>query len=348
MQSLILPRDVIAWTGASLRFLDQTALPAEERLINTSDYRVVIEALRTLRLRGAPLIGVAAAYAAALAANEHLAETGTGFHTRLQTSLSEIASARPTAVNLFHAVDRMRGVAESYADPMQCATAMERTAAGMHEAEAQRCIAMGEAGAVLLPDEGGVVTICNTGALATGGIGTALGVIATAVRAGKRLHVYACETRPLLQGARLTMWELARLGIPATLIVDGAVPELLRRGEVRAAIAGADRIACNGDTANKIGTCAVALAAHDAGIPFYIAAPVSTIDFTAPDGGAIPIELRGPDEVRTLAGIPVAAAGCEVWNPAFDVTPHRLISAIITDCGVLTAPLMAGISRLRA
>jgi methylthioribose-1-phosphate isomerase len=327
--------DVIAWRDGAVRFIDQTLLPGEYRVVETRDWREVVEAIRSLQLRGAPLIGVAAAYGTALAAHT----TGDdGFPTTMNDVLAAFAASRPTAVNLFWSLERMRSVLQTAASPAEARTALLAEARHIHDDDAARCAAIGAHGLALVPAGARIITHCNTGALATGGDGTAFSVLLAAHRAGRGIHVYADETRPLLQGARLTMWELAAHGIDATLITDGTAPMLVAQGGIALAITGADRIAANGDSANKIGTYGLALACRAHRIPFYIAAPLSTIDMTTPDGAAIPIEERGADEVRSFMGVASAPAGARVYAPAFDVTPGALISGIVTERGILTPP----------
>jgi len=327
----------IEWLpGGKVRFLDQTRLPLEEVWTETSDYRVVAQAIRRLEVRGAPLIGVSAAYGLALAANAG---------DDIQNAAAELRSTRPTAVNLSWALDRCLSGISSLHDPREIRDRLTTEAIAIHEEDVAANRRMGEHGAQLLPQNSRVLTHCNAGALATGGFGTALGVIQSAHSAGRIAHVYADETRPLLQGARLTTWELVRLGIPSTLIVDGAAGSYMRRGLVHAVITGADRITANGDVANKIGTYQVAVLARENSIPFYVAAPTSTIDFHLPSGDDIPIEERSPDEVTAFRGETVAPAGMSAGNPAFDVTPNTYVTAIITENGVATAPFGESLAR---
>ena len=283
--------EAIQWDGAVLYLLDQTLLPAEESWLYIESYRQAITAISEMRVRGAPAIGITAGYALTLASRENEVLGPEGFLSGLEKSAMEIVSARPTAVNLWWAVDRMMRVARTSArNPGQVIAALEQEAVRMHVEDVEANRRMGGHGAALLPDSGGVLTHCNTGALATAGYGTALGVIRAAWEGGKRFQVYADETRPFLQGARLTMWELKKLGIPGTLLVDSAAGSLMRLGEISCAIVGADRIAANGDVANKIGTYSVAVLAKENGIPFYVAAPISTVDISISSGEAIPIE----------------------------------------------------------
>jgi methylthioribose-1-phosphate isomerase len=336
--------NVIGLDGDGLRFIDQTLLPGELRVVRTHDYRDVLEAIRTLRLRGAPLIGIAAAYGVALAARElhrNLALT----RENMLAICDAFAATRPTAVNLFWALDIVRQlIRETPIAVLQ--QALEDNARALHADDARRCTAIGMHGADLLPQYSGVITHCNTGAFATGGDGTAFAVLLEAHRRQRGIHVYADETRPLLQGARLTMWELREHGIPATLITDSTAAMLMRNGGIGAAITGADRIAANGDTANKIGTYSLALAARAHGIPFYIAAPLSTVDLSVSDGSGIPIEQRSASDVLTCHGTSIAPEDTPVYAPAFDVTPAELIEGIITEHGVLYPPFGETLARV--
>jgi len=292
-----------------------------------------------MRVRGAPLIGIAAAYGMALAARHIETSNIDDFLAQLRPVAEALAATRPTAVNLSWALKRMILAAEASADPQAAQEALVAEALRIHQESAAADRRLGEHGAQLIPTGSAVLTHCNTGSLATGGYGTALGVIRTAWEQGKLSQVYASETRPLLQGARLTAWELARDGIPTTLIADGAAGFLMRRRDaIACVIVGADRIAANGDVANKIGTYTLAVLAKEHAIPFYVAAPTSTIDLTTASGDQIPIEERSAEEVTTFAGVAVAPAGIEALNPAFDVTPHRYVSAIITEQGVVREP----------
>lgn len=317
-------------------FLDQTLLPGTVREIETDDPEVVADAIRRLGIRGAPAIGVAAAYGVALAARK--ADAASSVQQAVRAAIVRFRATRPTAVNLFYALDRMQEVLDASDDGEALTSALLHEAERIHDEDVEACRRIGEHGAALLAAGSSVLTHCNAGALATAGMGTALGVIVTAHRQGKIVRVYADETRPLLQGARLTTWELLAAGIETVLITDGAAGTVLARGLVQAVIVGADRIAANGDTANKVGTYPLAILAHQHGIPFYVAAPVSTIDLACPDGGKIPIEERDPREVKEFGGIRVAPEGVAVFSPAFDITPNKLISAIVTDAGVLRPP----------
>ena len=342
---------VVEWRGdvdGSLSLLDQTRLPTDIVQVECRSLDVVIEAIRSLRVRGAPAIGVAAAYGVIVGARTSVSLSRTEFDVRLLEVIEQLASSRPTAVNLFWALARQRRVAERMpnAAPREVLTALLVEAKAIESEDRAMCAAIGHHGAELLHDGDGVLTHCNAGALATAGNGTALSVIYSAVANGKRLHVFADETRPLLQGSRLTAWELQQRGIPVTLICDSVAATVLRQGRVQAVIVGADRIAANGDTANKIGTYSVAVLAKAHGIPFYVAAPSSTFDLTLPTGDGIPIEQRSPREVTHGFGVPTAPDGIDVFNPAFDVTPADLIAAIVTERGVIRPVTADSIQRM--
>ena len=326
------------WRGETLALLDQTRLPADEVWLELSDYRAVVAAIRDMRVRGAPAIGIAGAYAVALAATELSGLESDEFMVRLTAAADSIADARPTGANLGWAVRRMMDVAHSAKTPRIAVTLLVAEAVRLQDEDEAANLAIGRLGAALLPPHGAVLTHCNAGALATAGYGTALGVVRSAWAEGKLSRVYATETRPLLQGARLTAWELAHSGIDTTLLPDSAAGQLMRRGEVHSTVVGADRIAANGDVANKIGTYSLAVLAKENDVPFYVAAPTSTIDAELPNGDAIPIEEREATEVTHLGGTRVAAEGVEALNPAFDVTPSRYITAIITEQKILRAP----------
>jgi len=324
--------DPIGWgEGRTVRILDQTLLPGEERYLELDTVDAMAEAIRTLRVRGAPLIGIAAAMGVTLAGRD-----GAPSLDEVGAAAARLRGTRPTAVNLAWALDRMeRCAADAAAAGREVGPALREEADAVREEDRAMCARIGAAGAALLPDEGTVLTYCNAGALATGGIGTALAPVYALHAAGRRVSVVACETRPLLQGSRLTAWELDRAGVPVTVITDGMAASRLRRGDIRCVVVGADRIAANGDVANKIGTYGLALAARAHGVPFYVAAPASTIDPATPDGARIPIEERSPGEVTGWRGLAAAPGGIPVWNPAFDVTPAELITAIITDRGIV-------------
>ena len=336
----------IVWQEDKLLLLDQTMLPASEEWVTVHDTAGAVEAIRSMRVRGAPAIGIAAAYAMAIAARSIEAPAMPAFLGALDAQAARISAARPTAVNLGWAVQRCQDAARTCNTPGQAAARILALAQAMREQDIEANKAIARNGAALMPDSGGVLTHCNTGALATAGYGTALGVIRAAWESGKRPRVFHTETRPWLQGARLTAWELARLGIPATLLVDSAAGALMASGHVAAVVTGADRIAANGDTANKIGTYSLAALAAANGIPFYVAAPFSTVDLNVKSGQDIPVEERPAAEVTSLAGQRIAAEGVAVWNPVFDVTPAGLIAAIITEHGVLRPPYEAQLNSL--
>jgi len=328
------------WVGGldgHLVLIDQTRLPTEFTEIECRDVATAWEAIRSLRVRGAPAIGIAAAYGVCLGVRNASAEDGETFFAKLREVTEYLATSRPTAVNLFWALDRMTRAANemrSTRSPREIAAVLLKEADAIAEEDRQMCRAIGRHGAELLSDGQGVLTHCNAGGLATADYGTALAVFFAAQEAGKTLHIYADETRPLLQGARLTTWELQHRGIDVTLICDSMAAQVMREGRVQAVIVGADRIAANGDTANKIGTYGVALLAAAHGIPFYVAAPSSTFDLSLASGDGIPIEHRDPREITHGFGRQTAPDGVKAYNPAFDVTPARLIAAFITERGV--------------
>jgi methylthioribose-1-phosphate isomerase len=330
----------VRWSDGGVVLLDQTALPAEERYLTCGTVARVAEAIARLEVRGAPAIGVAGAMGVALAARASTADDPAGLLADLDAAAKELVATRPTAVNLAWAVERVLEAAAAASgggvDAMRRAAV--DTAAWLADDDLARCRAIGEAGAPLLDGVDDVLTHCNAGALATVGYGTALGVVRSAHRRNPRLHVWVDETRPVLQGARITAYELARDGIANTVIADGAAAALMRQGRVGAVVVGADRIAANGDVANKIGTYAVAVACHHHGVPFYVAAPLSSIDPATASGEAIVVEERDPDEVRRYRGQLVTPPGARVHNPAFDVTPAALVAGIVTEVGVLRPP----------
>jgi len=338
----------VEWLGNRVRIIDQTRLPWEEVYLELDDCQSLASAITELKVRGAPVIGIAGAYAVALGALKIDAVAGDRFLAELRGVIDMIAATRPTARNLFRALDRMRQAAGSGGDVAQIKTALVEEAVKIHAEEAAATEQLSRFGAELIQDGFTVLTHCNTGPLATAGYGTALGVIRMAKEQGKAIRVLATETRPVLQGARLTTWELKRAGIPVTLITDSMAGYFLCRGEVDCVITGADRIAANGDTANKIGTYTLAVLARENGIPFYIAAPTTTIDPSLASGEGIPIEQRGADEVTHIRGVPIAPEGVDAANPAFDVTPHRYITAIITEKGVIKEPYGEEIKKLCA
>jgi methylthioribose-1-phosphate isomerase len=332
----------LAWTPEGVRFIDQTKLPLEESYVLATTYEQVAEVIVTMVVRGAPAIGVSAAYGIALGAEHTSTSTTAAFAPEFERICARLAGTRPTAVNLFWAIDRMKRLfatlAASGVPLVEVKQKILAEAHAMYEEDIAACKAMGAFGAALLPQEGGVLTHCNAGALATCGYGTALGVIRSAVEQGKQIHVFADETRPFLQGARLTAWELMADGIPTTVICDNMAASLMHAGRIQAVVVGADRIAANGDVANKIGTYNVAILAKEHGIPFYVAAPWSTIDLATVTGEAIPIEERPAVEVTHHGGKQLTPNGVGICNPAFDVTPAKYVTAIITERGVLRAP----------
>ena len=361
----------IVWKDNAVVLLDQRALPLEERYLTCTDYRQVIAAIKNMTIRGAPAIGVAAAMGIALGTLSISGDSRRKTQQEFDEICSQFAASRPTARNLFWAIERMRG---RFTESLNLLTGIDEKSRNQNGAspdapsessgakdiavipnaliaEAVRIgeediainIRLGQNGCDLIPDGARILTHCNAGALATAGYGTALGVIRSAWEKGKKLHVYADETRPVLQGARLTAWELTREGIPCTLIADNMAAFLMKLKRVDLVIVGADRITANGDTANKIGTYNLAVLARAHGLPFYIAAPVSTIDVSLADGGMIPIEERDHAEVARCGGTQIAPEGVSVWNPAFDVTPAELITAIITERGVIRPPFKAGL-----
>jgi len=337
----------VYWAGDSVVMIDQKALPHEERYLTFQDYRDVANAIRDMTVRGAPAIGIAAAMGIALGIGRSPASTPGALADEFQRICTEFATTRPTAYNLFWAIDRMtdrfRRLCEDNAGIDDVRRALRDKAVAIAADDIERNRRMGAFGNTLFPHGGGILTHCNAGALATGGYGTALGVIRALHEAGKPVHVYVDETRPVLQGARLTAWEMKKEGIPATLIADTAAGACMKQGKIDGVIVGADRIAANGDTANKIGTYSLAVLAHAHGIPLYVAAPFSTIDFTTKEGADIPIEERSAEEVLSVGGVRTAPDGIDVYNPAFDVTPCHLIDAIITERGIVTAPYDQGL-----
>jgi methylthioribose-1-phosphate isomerase len=330
----------LEWTDRGVVFIDQTKLPTEEVYVTCTTYQQVADVIRNMVVRGAPAIGVAAGMGIALGTKNSKAETGADLKKDFDTICEAIRQTRPTAVNLFWAIRRMQEKFEVLRiRPIpQIKDALIEEAKRMHAEDIAANQAMGRHGATLMPAAGGVLTHCNAGALATAGYGTALGVIRAAIEQGKKIHVYADETRPFLQGSRLTAWELMKDGIPTTVISDNMAGAMMSQGKIKAIVVGADRIAANGDTANKIGTYTVAVLAKEHGIPFYVAAPISTVDLETPDGSKIPIEQRNAKEVTHIAGKQMVPDGVEVENPAFDVTPAKYIAAIITERGVAKAP----------
>ena len=337
--------ETIQWTDGGVVMIDQTRLPIEENYVTCRTYQEVAAAIRDMIIRGAPAIGVAAAMGVALGV---LHASDANLDEQVETICETLAKTRPTAVNLFWGIDRMRRLYASLRGrPIdEIRRRMVEEALRIREEDIAICRAIGRHGAPLVPDERTVLTHCNAGALATAGYGTALGVIRAAVEAGKTVDVFADETRPFLQGARLTVWELQHDRIPTTLITDNMAGYFLKSGRIGCVVVGADRIAANGDVANKIGTYSVAVLAHENGVPFYVAAPISTLDLTLSSGDLIPIEQRAAAEVTHVFGQPVAPAGACAANPAFDVTPARYVTAIITEKGVARAPFAESLARL--
>jgi methylthioribose-1-phosphate isomerase len=338
----------LEWTDSGVRFIDQTKLPTEEAYVTCKTYEQVADAIRNMVVRGAPAIGVAAAMGIALGVKNSKAESVGELRLEFERICGVMGDTRPTAVNLFWAVRRMLNKFELLrVRPLaQLKQALIEEAQRMHAEDIAANQAMGRHGATLMPASGGVLTHCNAGALATCGYGTALGVIRAAVEQGKKIHVYADETRPFLQGSRLTAWELMKDGIPTTVISDNMAGALMKQGKIGAIVVGADRIAANGDVANKIGTYTLAVLAKEHGIPFYVAAPFSTVDQATPDGSRIPIEQRNPREVTHIAGKQMVPDGVEVENPAFDVTPAKYVTAIVTEKGIAHEPYGESLRKL--
>jgi methylthioribose-1-phosphate isomerase len=337
----------IEWRDNAVIMIDQTRLPGEEVYNTYEDFKSVAEAIKGMIIRGAPAIGVAAAMGIALGAREIIADTHESFFRQLENVCEVMARTRPTAVNLFWAIDRMKRVAEASRGKTldQIREILKKEAIRIEVEDLTICRNIGKWGATLIPQEATILTHCNAGGLATAGYGTALGVIRAAHEAGKNIKVFADETRPWLQGARLTAWELLKEGIPATLISDNMAGFFMNRGEITCCVVGADRIAANGDTANKIGTYSVAVLAKENNIPFYVAAPISTLDLSLSDGSLIPIEERHAGEVTHIKGLAIAPAGISVRNPAFDVTPARYITAIITEKGIVSGDYLFGLRK---
>jgi methylthioribose-1-phosphate isomerase len=343
--------------GGSIALLDQSVLPHEVQFLHLHHETEVAAAIRSLKVRGAPVIGVTAAFGMALAMTRFWHENGSdvaaeNIRAHLAAAAEILRQARPTAVNLPWAVERMtrraeREMAENCQLP-ELVRSLQQEAQAIADEDVAACLAMGKYGAELIPAEATLLTHCNAGALATAGLGSGLAPLYVAHQAGKRLHVFVDETRPVLQGARLTAWELQQAGIPLTLITDNMAAHFMRHAGISAVFVGADRVAANGDVANKIGTYGLAVLAHAHGIPFYVVAPRSTIDLTLPDGHAIPIEQRAATEVTTLGGTPIAPAGVQVANPAFDVTPHTYVTALITEAGIARAPYTESLPALCA
>jgi len=333
-----IPVETLRWRGRRLELIDQRALPARLEYVSCTSAAEVAEAIRSMVVRGAPAIGCAAAFGIALEAQRQARCARAEFDAAMEIAFKNLAASRPTAVNLFWALDRMRAALGPGTHPKAAAATLAEAALALHRADVETNRAIGRAGAALVPDGARVLTHCNTGALATAGHGTALGVIRSARDQGKHISVVATETRPYLQGARLTAWELIQEKIPVTLITDNMAGHLMRLGKIDLVLVGADRIAANGDVANKIGTYTLAVLAERHRIPFYVAAPLSSIDTSAADGNAIPIEERGAAEVTGYAGVRWAPEGVGVVNPAFDITPAELVSGLFTEKGTMTRP----------
>jgi methylthioribose-1-phosphate isomerase len=340
----------LAWRGDSLAVFDQRALPQREAWLECRTVDEVARAIRTLAVRGAPALGIAAAYAIALAATVTRERSAESVLRELESAGVELIATRPTAVNIAASVDRMMALArrvcgDAGATVVRAQEALVAEAFAIHREDRDACEGIGRAGLELVPEGANVLTHCNTGMLCTGGIGTAQGVILTAHRAGRRIHVWVDETRPLFQGARLTAWELGRLGVPRTLVTDGAAASLMAAGRVDLVLVGADRIAADGAVANKIGTYGLAVLARYHGIPFVVAAPLTTVDLAMASRDGIRIEQRASAEVTSPLGVSVAEDGTPVENPAFDVTPPELVSAIVTERGLLRKPYAAALRR---
>ena len=340
----------IDWDDGDVVMIDQRKLPSKEIYVRCRTAKDVAKAIRAMVIRGAPAIGVAAAMGVALEVRRSRATGTTQLATEFYRTCDLLAATRPTAVNLFWAIERMKRV---FAGGMRAGQStaelqalIEAEAARVHDEDVANCRAIGRHGAGVVPSDARVLTHCNAGALATGGYGSALGVIRAAVDAGKRVAVYAGETRPFLQGARLTAWELVRDGIDTTVITDGMAGSLMRAGLVDIVVVGADRIAANGDVANKIGTYTVAVLAREHDVPFYVAAPVSTIDLSTPDGSGIPIEERDGKEMTHMGASQLVPDGAAVWNPAFDVTPASFVAGIITERGICRPPFVESLKHL--
>jgi len=333
-----MPTKAIEWLGDRVKILDQTRLPHDEVYLELSHYQDIASAIVTMKVRGAGAIGIVGAYGVALGALEIETVAKGEFLKKLQSIIQNLAATRPTAKNLFWAIERMQQVAEAGKDVGQIKKALVAEAVKIHAEEVEATRRLSQLGAELIRDGSTILTHCNTGPLATTGYGTALGVIMRVQEQGKRINVLATETRPLLQGARLTAWELKKASVPFTLITDSMAGHFMKQDEVDCVIVGADRIALNGDTANKIGTYSLAVLAKENKVPFYVAAPTTTIDLSLASGDKIPIEQRNPAEVTHIQGVSIAPEGITVANPAFDVTPHHYITAIITERGIVKEP----------
>ena len=338
----------IEWTESGVVMLDQRLLPAEEVYNSYKSHLEVAEAIQTMVIRGAPAIGIAAAMGIALGFKHSQSRTESEMEASFDRICKDITATRPTAVNLFWAAERMKMIFQKTRSLgfETASAALIQEAIAMHAEDIDANRKMGRFGQELIPDRARALTHCNAGALATAGYGTALGVFRAAAEAGKQIHVFADETRPFLQGARLTAWELQKDNIPVTVITDNMAGHFMKNGEIDCVVVGADRIAGNGDVANKIGTYSVAVLAKENDVPFYVAAPISTLDLSLSDGSQIPIEERDPEEVRSIQGISITPLDTEVLNPAFDVTPNRYISAIVTDRGIARAPFRESLREL--
>jgi methylthioribose-1-phosphate isomerase len=339
----------VEWVAGKIRFIDQTRLPCEEVIEETSDYTEVADAIKKLKIRGAPAIGVAAAFALLLAVEDKRILSAKDLEEELSTAINVLSQTRPTAVNLFTALNRMRRVCQSFShtDVVTIRLHLIEEARCIQQEDVEACRKIGEHGAALIAPGSSILTHCNTGALATAGEGTAQSIITTAARQNKIVRVFVDETRPLFQGARLTSWELIKHGINVVLITDSTAGYLMQQRRVSAVIVGADRIAANGDTANKVGTYSLAVLAERHAVPFYVAAPTSTIDLGTESGSQIPVEQRNEEEVTHVGGKRIAAEGVKVYAPAFDVTPNQLITAIVTEAGVLKPSFREAIAGLR-
>ena len=348
MKTLIAPTPTIEWTNGRVKFIDQTKLPLLEEYINTDDYQKVCDGIRRLAIRGAPAIGVAGAYACVLAANEIEITEYSEFIKHYLQKADKIGSIRPTAVNLIWAIKQMKDKTTNFSGNVaDLKTALLDLAHEIRADDIDRCHNLGLHGAELISDNSDVMTICNTGGLATSGIGTALGVIQYAHAQGKSLKVHVCETRPLLQGSRLNTWELKRTKTPFTLIIDSMAAQTMKKNDIGGVFVGADRIASNGDTANKIGTYSLAVLAKYHNVPFYVAAPLSTVDYEIDSGSDIQVEERSPDEVTRIKGVQFTIEDIDISTPAFDVTPAELINGIITEKGVAKYPYKESLENQR-
>ena len=338
----------ISWVNGHVKLIDQTKLPHKLEYIHCRDVKRLWQAIRRLSVRGAPALGVAAAFGVLLGIKSFSGNDRKRFLKHVERVSGYIATSRPTAVNLFNALARMKQVIQRHpgVSVAQLKNILKKEALAIYEEDRKLCRKMGDFGAALIKNGASILTVCNAGALATVDYGTALGVMYTAKKQGKKFQVYACETRPLLQGARLTVWELLRSGIDTTLICDNMAATLMKQGKIDAVFTGADRIAANGDTANKIGTYMLAVLAKHHGVPFYVVAPQSTFDLAIADGKQIPIEERSREEVLGFGGCPTAPRGVNVYNPAFDVTDHKLITAIVTEKGIIRRPFYTNIKKI--